>query len=99
MLDLGKVSVSTFEPFLHDTFRLIAGDTKLELKLSEARQLRPASPEEARGPFVLTLRGATGQQLPQKIYRFEHEKLGAMEIFIVPIALEGTDYLYEAVFA
>jgi hypothetical protein len=47
-----------------------------------------------RAPFSLVFTGGPEPPLPQRTYRVEHERLGAMEIFLVPIA-PGR---YEAVF-
>ena len=56
----------------------------------------PRSPREpgGRAPFSLVFRGGPSPPLPQRIYRVEHELLGAIEIFLVPIAADS----YEAVF-
>ena len=47
-----------------------------------------------RAPFSLIFRGGPSPPFPQQIYRVEHEVLGAIEIFLVPIATDS----YEAVF-
>jgi hypothetical protein len=39
-----------------------------------------------RAPFSLEFRGGPDPPLPQRIYRLEHDELGAIEIFLVPIA-------------
>ncbi|MDX6508976.1 MAG: hypothetical protein QOG81_728, partial [Gaiellaceae bacterium] len=36
--------------------------------------------------------------LPQQIYRFDHDELGTLEIFIVPIGTDEGGVRYEAVF-
>jgi hypothetical protein len=47
-----------------------------------------------RAPFSLVFQGDPELTLPQRIYRVEHAQLGALDIFLVPIA-RGR---YEAVF-
>jgi len=47
-----------------------------------------------RSPFSLEFQGGPNPPLPQRIYRLEHHDLGAIEIFLVPIASDR----YEAVF-
>jgi hypothetical protein len=37
--------------------------------------------------------------LPQATYPVEHDELGRMEIFLVPIGPDGSGMRYEAVFA
>jgi hypothetical protein len=47
-----------------------------------------------RAPFSLVFLGGPNPPLPQRIYRVEHDRLGVMEIFLVPIAADR----YQAVF-
>jgi hypothetical protein len=52
-----------------------------------------------RTPFSLIFRGPDEPVYPQQTYRFEHEELGAHEIFIVPIGADKEGVRYEAVFS
>jgi hypothetical protein len=36
--------------------------------------------------------------LPQRIYRLEHEQMGPLELFIVPVGPDGDGLGYEAIF-
>jgi hypothetical protein len=36
--------------------------------------------------------------LPQRIYRLEHDELGALDLFLVPIGRDDSGVRYEAVF-
>ena len=47
-----------------------------------------------RAPFSLVFERGPSPPLPQRIYRIEHEDVGTLEIFLVPIAIDR----YEAVF-
>ncbi len=49
-------------------------------------------------PFSVFFRGPRTAVLPQRIYRVEHEKLGMMEIFLVPVGADEKGVRYEAVF-
>ena len=87
-----------------DTFALDAGDAgRVELELLEARLQHPDSPPTdesgARAPFSLLFLGPAEPVLPQHIYRLEHESIGPLEIFVVPVARDETGTTYEAVFA
>ena len=56
----------------------------------------------ARHPFSLLFRCAAlprEQYIKQGSYRFEHPQLGALEIFITPIAPDAAGMSYEAVFS
>jgi aminoglycoside 6'-N-acetyltransferase len=90
-LQLEELTVASFRPHLGKEFTLRFEPDDLEFTLTEAHG-------ESR-PFTVQFRGPADPVLPQAIYRLEREGLGALEIFIVPIAREegGTDY--EAVFS
>ena len=63
-----------------------------DVELVEVTEL-PREPG-GRSPFSLEFQGGPNPPLPQRIYRLEHHDLGAIEIFLVPIASDR----YEAVF-
>jgi hypothetical protein len=45
--------------------------------------------------------GSVRSHLPQSTYRFEHDTLGVLDLFVVPIGppADGDGMLYEAVFS
>ena len=85
-------------------------DTKFSVRLSDEQAL-PLVLEEvqsfpalthARGDmerFSLYFRGPGDVLLPQHIYRLEHEAMGEMDIFLVPVARDAEGFRYEAVFS
>lgn len=93
-----------FAQRLNDTFRIrVDESTCLDLELIEVTPLPVRSPRRgsappARTPFSLVFRGPKDPLLSQRIYRFEHESLGDLDIFIVPIGPDDEGVLYEAVF-
>ena len=48
--------------------------------------------------FSLFFRGPLVYLLPQGTYHMEHEKMGPVSIFIVPVGREQDGFRYEAVF-
>lgn len=48
--------------------------------------------------FSLYFFGGEKFQLPQGTFRLQHEKLGELFLFLVPVGREPTGYKYEAVF-
>jgi hypothetical protein len=56
------------------------------------------STKSSRTPFSLVFRGPDEPIYPQKTYRFEHEEIGAHDIFIVPVGPDTDGMRYEAVF-
>lgn len=57
----------------------------VEAELVESALLSSPSPRAA-PPFRAVLRGPAGWQGAQGIYRLRHPTLGALELFLVPIA-------------
>ncbi len=101
---LDALTVDAFAPLVGATFALhdeAAG--RLELELVEARATEPgAAPRDATGrrtPFALLFHGPGEPVLPQRIRRLEHEALGVLEIFIVPVGRDAQAVHYEAIFA
>ena len=94
----------TLAQHLDDTFTIHVDDsTDLSVTLIEVASLPDRSPatgpaERRKAPFSLVFRGPMDPLLPQRIYRFEHESLGELEIFIVPIGPDSEGMRYEAVF-
>lgn len=56
----------------------------------------PSSPDAE--SFALLFRGPLSAFLGQGMYRFEHEQMGAADLFIVPVGRDQSGYTYEAVF-
>ena len=101
---LEGLTATSFLPAVGETFVLDAGDAgRLDLELVDVRLHQPDAPAQdpsgARAPFSLAFRGPAEPILPQRIYRVEHDSVGAIEIFLVPIAHDDAGTTYEAVFA
>lgn len=96
-----KQNEETFRRLLHTTFSLRVDDERtLALELDEVKPFPDIT--HARGDmerFSLYFRGPAGVLLPQHIYRVEHERMGEMDIFLVPVAQEPRGFRYEAVFS
>jgi hypothetical protein len=95
-MSLDELTLATFEPHVGETFTIaaVSGDVELVLDSASALGERPGG----RDPFSLVLRGPPRPQLAQAIYRLEHAALGALEIFVVPIARDDDGTTYEAIF-
>jgi hypothetical protein len=99
MTDLADLTAEDFRPLLHERFVLSGargehngGDVSFEVELVEVNEI-PREPG-GRAPFSIVFQGDAEPTLPQRIYRIEQAQLGALDIFLVPIA-PGR---YEAVF-
>jgi hypothetical protein len=97
---LEDLTRESFAPHAGSEFRLaVEGRAPVTLTLIEATALGPArGGASARAPFSLVFRGPRAPALPQRIHRLEHDALGALEIFIVPIGPDEHGLRYEAIF-
>jgi hypothetical protein len=107
---LETFTLQTFAPCVGEPFRLRLGpEETLDLALIEATDLggglatataTAAVPPRGstRRPFSLVFRGPPGVLLPQRVYRLEHDGIGAFELFLVPIGPDAAGMRYEAVF-
>jgi len=99
MLDLATVTTAQLRPRVGSTFTVIlSGNETLDLKLIEATEFETGRPGVRRGFSLMFGGGTTARILPQATYRFRHEALGELEIFIVPRTPVGGEPRYEATF-
>jgi hypothetical protein len=93
------LTLATFAPLVGDVFQLTdGGSDSLALELTRAREIA-ATENAPREPFALDFSGPADPVLPQSIYKLEHPRLGALEIFIVPVGRDASATSYEAIFA
>ena len=76
-----------------ETFRIVLDDEAVDATLTSVT--RPSG--EGRSGFSLTFL-APGEVLPQRIYVFDHDDLGLLELFVVPIGRDERGVTYEAIF-
>jgi hypothetical protein len=89
-----------FTSHLRTVFRLcLPGGERLPLVLVEVtpHPHLPTGPERRRG-FSILLRSALPGHLPQATYRLEHDVMGDLELFLVPVGAREGGVVYEAVF-
>lgn len=104
MQALDRVSSGTFAPFVGDTFLLHPPEGPAQaLTLTEARDCTAYKgskpiPEGLRRPFALQFRAPQGAPFTQGTYAIQHRRLGAFDLFLVPIGPPCAQPLYEAVF-
>lgn len=97
--DLASLTLPDFASRIGERFRMPSGDSELELELVSAEALGEPGQAGRRQPFSLVFRGPRAQALPQRIHRLESERLGVLEIFLVPIEPDPGGRRYEAVFS
>jgi len=71
----------------------------IPLILAEAEPLRGVRNKPGiRPPFSLVFHAPDPRVLPQRLYRLEHNGMGALTIFLVPIGKDATGVSYQATF-
>ena len=87
-----------FSKHVGSKFLLKLNQQVLELELVEVKGYL-SGPNEQTGleRFSAFFEGPA-PRLPQALYPLEHEQMGALEIFLVPIAQNERGFRYEAVF-
>jgi hypothetical protein len=102
MTTLDQLTSADFAAHRHEVFRAEwAGLEPVELELDRVADLNPATAAKPAGrpPFSIEFLGPVSTQyLPQHIYHLEHARLGALEVFLVPLGPEQGRMRYEAVF-
>ena len=90
-------SRSAFAGCVGSAFRIGASEDRAEtVTLIEVKKLGSSGPKEQ---FSVIFRGGQCDHLQQRTYPMEHEELGRMELFLVPIGPDDQGMLYQAVFA
>ena len=98
-MDIADVTVETFAGREGESFSIQFADATLDLTLAA---VEPAPGEwgagQGRTAFSVAFDGPTEHVLPQGIWPLDHEELGRIELFLVPLGPEGEAMQYEAVF-
>ena len=85
--------------FVGTTFHAAVDDRRIEIVLDKALKVMESEAARLkRNPFSLRFAGPAEPFLPQRTYTLQHETLGTLEIFLVPIGRTANGFIYEAVF-
>lgn len=91
-----NLKLSDFEQHLNTKFLFKWGEgNTIDLEMETAADLGSTPGQEQ---FSIIFRGPADPMLIQGIYRLEHEKMGALDLFLVPISRDEGGVRYEAVF-
>lgn len=92
-------TLSDFAPLKGEHFALVAAPGQaLSAELVEVQAL-PQPAFNGRQPFSLVFAGPPAPVLPQCTYRLAHERLPALELFLVPVGADTHSVRYQAVFS
>ena len=87
---------SLFAENLHTKFLVrVDEDRTVELELTQITESNSAPNYEQ---YALVFRGPADVYLPQQIHPLEHQRLGTMSVFLVPIGRDEHGFEYEAIF-
>ena len=96
---LEKLTSQDFAPYLNEDFSIdFDAAEPLVAKLISVSEVGSPQPRAKRRAFSLIFLGPLEPLLGQRIYRVTHPKIGALEIFLVPIGHGQGGIEYEAIF-
>jgi hypothetical protein len=92
-----NLNSQSFSECLHTSFHIDIGSgaEPLGVKLIDVEE-KNYTPQTDQ--FSLIFHGPLTPVLPQKIYRLDHDRLGEMDLFLVPIGPKDGGMQYQAVF-
>jgi hypothetical protein len=98
-VDIGEVTVETFAGREGQAFTIQFADAVVELTLEEvSRMPGDWGRSDRREPFSVTFTGPPEHPLQQQIWPLDHEEVGRLEVFLVPMEPQDGVARYEAVF-
>jgi hypothetical protein len=96
-VDIADLTAATFAPLEGATFVLTpAGGRAFDARLGA---VTVGLPGVARDQFALLFVGGPTPPAPQGMYSVEHESLGAVDLFLVPLGPADGGQRYEATFS
>ncbi len=100
MTDLLALSASDFEPHDGTVFRIANGDEAIEAMLIEVVARKGDTVKDAqRSPFAILFRVINGPEFEQQMVHMEHDVMGSLDLFLVPIGPDEEGMRYEATFS
>jgi hypothetical protein len=95
-MDLSQIRPEMMKEYIGSEFRSVdTAGKRFSIWLVEVVEKSKNEPTIA---FSLFFHGPLEQFLPQGIHTLQHEPLGEMEIFLVPVGRDASGFLYEAAF-
>jgi hypothetical protein len=93
-----QLTEAEFSKHVNTKYR-VAVEPPVELELTAVKgYLSKENEQTGMERFSAFFLGPGDRYLRQKVYSFEHEQMGAFEMFLVPVSQDQNDYRYEAVF-
>lgn len=97
-MQLHELASADFKRHVGEQFRIHYGGAQpLPVQLSEVADA-PSLAANLRAPFSLLFHGPADGWLQQGTYTFEHDAMGRMDIFVVPLGSDAEGMRYEVIF-
>jgi Domain of unknown function (DUF6916) len=93
---LETLTIDSLRPRLNESFRLLASNVSLDLRLIEVQDLGDSVNRRA---FSLIFSAPERPIMAQAIYRLDNPATGPLDVFLVPLGPENGVFRYQAVFA
>jgi hypothetical protein len=88
-----------FSKHVGTQFKIALAESEFSLKLVEVKAYMPGENEQdGMERFSVFFDGPGDIRLPQQTYRLEHDKMGELDLFLVPVSGDEKGFRYEAVF-
>jgi hypothetical protein len=96
-----KITEEAFTHQLNTKFRVRLGEERaVEIELEEVKPFPTLTHSRSDVErFSLYFCGPADLYLPQMTYHMEHEQMGEMDVFLVPVSQDARGFHYEAVFS
>ncbi len=96
---LENLTADDFSPHLNQEFQIqLDTNTTLMVQLTEVTINKQLEERNGRQSFSLVFRGPRDLELTQGIYPMSHDKIGEVDLFLVPIGPDEKGMCFEAVF-
>ena len=96
-MDIAQATLDEFKPLVGESFTVLVDEDRGETFVLESVDGRTAVDPARRQPFSLLFSCEILPAFPQRIYRFEHDSVGALDLFAVPVEERDGRSFYEVV--
>ena len=90
--------LASFSPFVGRRFDVTAAQGVVALELIEAKMLRTSQDAPRQDPFSLVFKAGKDCELWQGPVTLEHESMGPLDLFLVPIGEDQEGRYFEAIY-
>ena len=94
-----ELTANVFKDLTQQPFRLRHDELPdIDATLIEVKELAAPTAPSGRAPFSLLFVGAADDEPVQALFELQHDQLGQLQVFLVPVGRDERGLLLEAVF-